>query len=687
MSRSSRSWRIKFWRIVTSPLLLLVLLIVWGAFFIGVHQAVPPLGTPSLASVSAQVRLLQDKIRASFVHKPSPVPFHQLQAPAELPPHLVTQMPLPVVDQHHVEELVQRREPDPPKKLDLRGMARVSDRPKPFDFKEEQSWFRKHPQAQNGNEVDLDDYRRRKDVWNSYPEVPTDPQAPGANGSGIAIEEKNLSPAEKQAYQDGFKRNSFNEFASTKMSLRRTLPDMRDPQCDTLTSSFSTLPTTSIIVCFHNEAWSVLLRSFHSMLDRSPPELLEEIIVVDDGSEMEHLKAPLERYMAGLSPKMRLVRTKARLGLVRARLLGASLAKGRVLTFLDSHIECSKGWLEPLLGRIGENPSVVIAPIIDQINDNTLQFTFNPSKRAVQVGGFDWNMQYTWHPVPQREQQRSRGMMSLRTPTIAGGLFAMDREYFDYLGAYDEGQDIWGGENLEMSFRVWMCGGLLEISPCSHVGHIFRKQSPYKFRDGVNVVKNNLVRVAEVWMDEYKKYYYERVNNNVGDFGDVSERKKLRENLKCKSFDWFLANIYPEMVTPKNALASGDIRNQKSPKCIDAAVTAKNLHAQTKVIVYPCHNQGGNQYFMLSHLGEIRRDEGCLDYSGGEDIIIYPCHGGAGNQFWEHRSDGTIFHKVSQKCLDMSANEAKLIASPCSESLSQKWNMRYQKPPGGTKDR
>ena len=46
------------------------------------------------------------------------------------------------------------------------------------------------------------------------------------------------------------------------------------------------LPEVSVIIPFRNEAFSTLLRTVHSVLDKSNPDILGEIILVDDGSDL-----------------------------------------------------------------------------------------------------------------------------------------------------------------------------------------------------------------------------------------------------------------------------------------------------------------------------------------------------------------------------------------------------------------
>jgi polypeptide N-acetylgalactosaminyltransferase len=87
---------------------------------------------------------------------------------------------------------------------------------------------------------------------------------------------------------------------------------------------------------------------------------------------------------------------------------------------------------------------------------------------------------------------------------MAGGLFAVKRSYFFEIGGYDEGMEIWGGENLEISFRVWMCGGQLKQISCSRIGHVFRSRRPYDEQSPIDTFTRNSLRVVHVWLDEYK---------------------------------------------------------------------------------------------------------------------------------------------------------------------------------------
>ncbi|KOC67145.1 Polypeptide N-acetylgalactosaminyltransferase 5 [Habropoda laboriosa] len=415
-----------------------------------------------------------------------------------------------------------------------------------------------------------------------------------------------------------------------------------------------------------------------SVINRSPRTLLKEIILVDDKSEQDHLKQELEDYVKTLPVPTYVYRTEKRSGLIRARLLGAKHVKGQVITFLDAHCECTQGWLEPLLSRIADDRTTVVCPIIDVISDDT--FEYIPASDMT-WGGFNWKLNFRWYRVAQREMDRRLGDRTapLRTPTMAGGLFSIDKEYFYELGAYDDGMVIWGGENLEMSFRVWQCGGTLEISPCSHVGHVFRDKSPYTFPGGVSkVVLNNAARVAEVWMDEWRDFYY-AMNpgaRNVA-VGDVSERIKLRERLKCKSFRWYLENIYPESPMPLDYHYLGDVQNVDTQTCLD---TMGRRTGENVGISY-CHGLGGNQVFAYTKRQQIMSDDMCLDAASPQGPVkIVRCHGMGGNQAWVYNEETKMIkHTNTGHCLSKPRpNDAmQPVLAPCdSHNIGQKWIMR-----------
>lgn len=119
----------------------------------------------------------------------------------------------------------------------------------------------------------------------------------------------------------------------------------------------------------------------------------------------------------------------------------------------NSSIEISR--LEPLLQRIKEKPNAVVMPIIDTISEETLEYLQDNDTRSFQVGGFTWSGHFTWINIQEKDlRSRASSVSPVNSPTMAGGLFAIDRLYFWKLGGYDDRMDGWGGENLEISFRV-----------------------------------------------------------------------------------------------------------------------------------------------------------------------------------------------------------------------------------------
>ena len=62
------------------------------------------------------------------------------------------------------------------------------------------------------------------------------------------------------------------------------------------------------------------------------------------------------------------------------------------------------GWLKPLLSRVAENRTVVVMPVMDIIDDSTFEYK-SFDTQSINIGGFDWGLQFTWIGVSEREKR------------------------------------------------------------------------------------------------------------------------------------------------------------------------------------------------------------------------------------------------------------------------------------------
>ena len=288
-----------------------------------------------------------------------------------------------------------------------------------------------------------------------------------------------------------------------------------NPMCRHYRFDESRLPTVSVVITTQNEPDDWISVTVESILARTPPNLLVDVIVVDDnGIPGQHGLPPNIRknvdekewdYVKSLSPKVQVIQHSNREGCARSRLTGAKAATGEVLMFVDSHIEMeSSTWYHHLAIPIVENPQTIAMQTIDVVDDlggkdygagaGPLQYgvvsdQFWFSYQVDRFGDYMEPLDPTEFTEEELEERRGfkykaetpHSREPYETPFGPGSLFAIRRDEFWRLGGYDEGLYVWGGENTEMAFKMWMCGGRMLMVPCSRVGHMYRI---HKEKDG-----------------------------------------------------------------------------------------------------------------------------------------------------------------------------------------------------------
>lgn len=400
----------------------------------------------------------------------------------------------------------------------------------------------------------------------------------------------------------------YNKYVSDRVSLRRSLQDHRPEGCQQDEADHlegdreKPLPRASVILVFCNETFSTLLRTVWSVLDRSPPEVLHEVVLFDDGSRSDEMVRLLPLYLGSRlrDRPVRLYRSEVQRGLTVAKIMGAEKASGEAVVFLDSHCEATEGWLPPLMRHLRDHPNAVALPVIEGIGADDLEFVpaAMGQRRSSSVGGFTWSGHFSWIPA----EAEPVGTEALPTATMAGGLFAMRRDTFWRLGGYDPGMVGWGGENLEISFRVWTCGGRMDTVQCSRVGHIYRHGHPYSIPDDSH--GRNTMRMAEVWLDEYKDLFYLYRNELDPATQDVAERLELRKRLDCKPFSWYLDHVLPYKFRMFRGVARwGGVRNLlRKDLCFDHLQRDMGHSPQPYYLgIYGCHSKpSSSQFFALA---------------------------------------------------------------------------------------
>lgn len=308
---------------------------------------------------------------------------------------------------------------------------------------------------------------------------------------------------------------------------------------------------------------------------------LKEVLVVDDGSTPP-LSSALPARLKG-DPRVRLLRHNKTLGLIASKKTGGDAAVSDIIVFFDCHVSPRDGWEEAFIKQMrrGGDHRTVVVPTITSLDPDTWQEDAGAHSKACYVL---WNGDFTWLGNPGRD-----------VPLMSGGLLALTRRWWYETGGYDEHMVAWGGENIDQSLRIWLCGGRIEVAEGAYVAHMWRVASNPKTRLKYPMptedVMRNKGRAVKAWFSEFAEKsftfpeyrQFESGEHHLGTFENFDRLKKQQGCAPFSSYIQRFSYVYLDggLIPPEVF----QLREESTGLCLERLPRDEPPHA---VIMAPC---------------------------------------------------------------------------------------------------
>ncbi|KAL5262597.1 hypothetical protein ACHWQZ_G008111 [Mnemiopsis leidyi] len=457
----------------------------------------------------------------------------------------------------------------------------------------------------------------------------------------------------------------------------------------------------SVVMCMKNELMYLLFRTITTIVKRTPPHLLLEILLIDDGSVIDST-SEIEDFISKMNIPLKLQRNNVSMGIANCRNSGIRKAEGDVVVILDSHMEVSDIWLEPLLDILKNKPRSVAVPTLHLINEKDYDEKHLGTSDAYGIemmNGYSFFLYYKAGP-PRHNQSEP-----YKTASILGGALAAYKSTF--LDFYPQGVlgEYWGTENSRLALRMWMCGDGLWMTRCSQVLHTngndgalhrYLKDSPDMWLHLHYETLGDVINF--IGEEEQKRRMLQSVyreDKHVDKVFEVANKIRERFKLDCsRDYEWYLNNIQPahsmnfvRLRSRNNYHLIGEAQSVSHPNfCI--VTDYKKVYVDNKcrgdlTLVYDNHLLG------FSVTGEVHtsvQSLQCWDTGqgggNGTGIVMYGCHSVAhpdlkttysSQNFIYDRNNNQIQHVQSNRCAQIFPDASEILLVHCSESKDQKW--------------